>query len=164
MYRHNDYVKLTKDYLRSYPYYKQAVKNMTDDIEEIKVRLADESPKTPSYGLDTGGGGYSELNATERAADNRLHLERRCEQLQDNRRQLQIQIDKVDAAIGKLSVEDQEIVRLFYFEHLTHRDLAQRAFLSERSSKRHIQKATDSIALMLFGLDTQRDIFFLRGF
>ena len=63
MYRHNDYVKLTKDYLRNYPYYKQAVENMTDDIEEIKVRLADESPKTPSYGLETGGG-HSELNAT----------------------------------------------------------------------------------------------------
>ena len=163
MYKYNDYLKLTKDYLRNYPYYKQAVKSITQDIEDIKTRLSYESPKIVAYGSDTGGG-YAELNGTERAADKRICLERLCEELQENRRALQSQMEKVDTAMNKLSTEDRELVQLFYFDGLTHRALAQRAHLSERSSKRHIQKATDSIALMLFGLDTQRNIFFLRGY
>ena len=163
MYKHNDYLKLTKDYLRNYPYYKQAVKSITEDIREIQTRLAQVAPKIASYSSDPGGG-YKELNGVEQVADKRIWLERQCEELQENRRALQIQMDKVDMAMNKLSTEDREIVQLFYFDRLTHRALAQRVCLSERSSKRHVQKATDSIALMLFGLDTQKDIFFLRGF
>lgn len=163
MYKHNDYLKLTKDYLRNYPYYKQAVKSISDDIKDIQTRLSYESPKITTYGENTGGG-YKELNGTEQAAEKRIWLERQCEELRENRRQLQTQIDKVDTAMSKLSTEDREIVELFYFDKLTHRNLAQRIYISERSSKRHVQKATEGIALMLFGIDTQRNIFFLRGF
>lgn len=161
MYRHNDYLNLTREYLRKYPCYQQAVQSISEDIHDIQVRLSSESVKTPSYG-DTGGG-YAELNGTEQAADRRLWLERQCEELQANRRALQVQLGKVDAAMDKLSAEDRELVQLFYFSRLSHQELSRKFFISERSSKRHVRRATDTIALMLFGLDTQRDVFFLRG-
>ncbi|MBR2215979.1 MAG: hypothetical protein IJ849_09505 [Selenomonadaceae bacterium] len=162
MYKYNDYLKLTKDYLRNYPYYKQAVKSITEDITDIRERLALESPKTAKYSTESGGG-YSELNGVEQAANKRMWLERRCDELQENRRALQRQTEKVDAAVNALSTEEQKIIQLFYFEGLTHQALAERIHLSERSSRRRVKKATDSIALMLFGLDAQKTFFFIRG-
>ena len=162
MYKYNDYLKLTRDYLRNYPYYKQAVEAITKDIGYMQDRLAHESPKTAKYGADTGGG-YSELNGVEQAANKRMWLERRCEELQENRRALQRQLEKVDAAVNALSTEEQKIIQMFYFDGLTHQALAQRIHLSERSSQRQVRRATNRIALILFGLDAQQNIFFLRG-
>lgn len=161
MYKHNDYVKLTREYLRNYPYYKQAVKSITEDIAEIREQLAVESPKTAKYGADTGGD-YSELNSTEQAAHKRMRLEYRQAELQDNCRALRLQMYKVEDAVNRLPDEDIEIVKLFYFDRLPHQDLARRLCLSERSSKRRVKKATETIAFMLFGLDAKKPLFFIR--
>ena len=68
----NDYVKLTRDYLKNYSCYMDYVEKAFARCDEIDLELADESIKTTTYGLEQGGG--SELTPVERAASRRMKL------------------------------------------------------------------------------------------
>ncbi|SHI62342.1 hypothetical protein SAMN02745671_01190 [Anaerovibrio lipolyticus DSM 3074] len=65
----NDYMNLTKDYLRNIPYYKVAVNNMVDDIRDMEESLKDVSVKIAPY--DAMPGGHSDMNETEIKAASR---------------------------------------------------------------------------------------------
>lgn len=160
MYKYNDYLKLTKDYLKNFAYYRQAITSISEDIEDIHRQLATESIKAPAYGSDTSGG-FSELNGTERAAEKRIRLSKVSEELEENCRVLKRQMKKVTAAIATLPEEEQEAIRMYYMDHLNYYAMSERLHLSERSCKRRVSKATHNIALMLFGLTAQRDVFFV---
>ena len=160
MYKYNDYLKLTKDYLKNFAFYRQAITSISEDIEDIQRQLATESIKAPAYGSDTAGG-FNELNGTERAAENRIRLTRVSKELQENCRVLKRQMNKVTAAIDTLPVEEQEAIRLYYMERLNYYAMSERLHLSERSCKRRVSHATHNIALMLFGLTARRDVFFV---
>ena len=160
MYKYNDYLKLTKEYLKNFAYYRQAISSISEDIEDIRRQLATESIKAPAYGSDTGGG-FNELNGIERAAENRIRLTRVSEELQENCRVLQRQMKKVTAAIETLPEDERQAIQMYYMDRMNYGTMSEKLHLSERSCKRRISKATRSIAFMLFGLATQRDVFFV---
>lgn len=160
MYKYNDYLKLTKEYLKNFAYYQQAISSISEDIEDIRRQLATESIKAPAYGSDPGGG-FNELNGTERAADKRIRLTKVSEELQENCRVLERQMKKVTAAINTLPEDERQAVQMYYMDCMTYGVISEKLHLSERSCKRLISKATRSIAFMLFGLTANRNVFFI---
>lgn len=160
MYKYNDYLKLTKDYLKNFAYYRQAINSISEDIEDIRKQLATESIKAPAYGSDTSGG-FNELNGIERAAENRIRLTKVSEELQENCRVLERQMKKVTAAINTLPEDERQAVQMYYMDRMTYGVISEKLHLSERSCKRRISKATRSIAFMLFGLTANRNVFFV---
>lgn len=158
-YHYNDYIKLTREYLRNLVYYAEAVKNLTGEIEDIEKELGGVSIKSP--GLGDAGGGTPELNTVEQAVDDRVRLADRYQRLVFERARLQQQIDKVQSAVGKLPDEEREAVRLFYFDRLGYRCMARALYDSERTCRRRVYSATNSIAFMLFGERSERNIAFI---
>ena len=77
MNEYNDYVGMTKRYLKSYNQLRITAKNFDEDIEASKAMLQDESVAISRYGGEPGGGSGEfnpvELNTHEkppyRAAD-----------------------------------------------------------------------------------------------
>ena len=158
-YHYNDYIKLTREYLRNLVYYAEAVKNLTGEIEDIEKELGGISIKSP--GLEGVGGGSPELNTVEQAVDDRVRLADRYQRLVFERARLQQQIDKVQSAVGKLPDEEREAVRMFYFDRLGYRCMARARHDSERTCRRRVYSATNSIAFMLFGERSERNIAFI---
>ena len=149
MIRANDYVKLTKGYLRNLSYYRIAVVNMTDDIKEMAESLSDVSTKIASY--EQTAGGNSELNAVEAETARRAEQSIRYKEHAHALRKLQLQIKKLERCIAELPDEEREAIRLFYMERLNYDDITEYLHISHSTCKRRINRATKAIAVMLFG-------------
>ena len=80
MYKSNDCIKLTRQHLRNYKYYVTALENITEDIKCLELELRGQGIKATEYGSIPGGGG-SELNVTEQAAELRIRLTQEKEDL-----------------------------------------------------------------------------------
>lgn len=160
MYKYNDYLTLTKEHLRNYVYYKQAVINLTADVADIRNRLSDESIKTSSYGPALPGGA-GELNGTEHAADDRIKLREEYPNLAQSLNRICMLTRRLQENIKLLSEEEREAVELFYFQRLNYSAMSRRKHLSERSCRRLVSTATRNLALMMYGLCAQEDIIFV---
>lgn len=160
-YCYNDYLKLTKEYLRSLNYYREAEKNLSGEIEDIGRELDGVSIRSANAGSEVHGGG-SELNGVEREAETRMHLENQYAELLMERSQLQKQIGKLERAIGTLPQDEKEAVELFFCNRMSYADISVTMSYSERTCRRHVSNATKSIAFMLFGDRANRRVEFIQ--
>lgn len=139
----NDYIKLTKGYLRNLVYYQVAVSNMNDDLEEIRKTLGD--AKIASY--ETNPGGASELNGVEAKAEKALQYREKLEQM----RKLQVQVEKLERSIEKLPDSEREAVRMFYIYRQSYEEIMQSLHISHSTCRRRISNGTRNVSVMLFG-------------
>lgn len=148
-YRYNDYLKLTKEYLRNLKYYKEAEQNIRERIDGITQELAGVSIKS---GMGSGvQGGTPELNVVEMEAERRVQMERRYGELLMERASLQSQIDKLERAVEALPPSEKDIILKFFNYNMSYAEMAGTLNFSERTLKRRVSDATRSIAFMLFG-------------
>ena len=156
---YNDYIKLTRDYLKNLPYYEVAVANMTDDIKEIQVSLQDVSTKIASYEHNPGGSGTMTVVEAE--------MEKRSEQASAFKKQahelrkLQIQLAKINRCISNLPKEEKQAVNAYYINRLSYEDMAEHLGWSERTCKRRVKTATKAVTTMLFGHKAEANILFV---
>jgi len=160
MYRYNDYLTLTKEHLRNYVYYEQAITNLTADIADIQHQLADESIKTTSYGSDLPGG-FNELNGTEQAADERIQLRTKYPDLIRSLNRIRKLMQHLQENIKLLPEDEREAIELFYCQRLSYSAMGRSTHMSERSCRRKVSTATRSLALMMYGLYSQEDVLFI---
>lgn len=158
-YHYNDYVKLTREYLRNLVYYVEAVKNLNAEIEDIENELGSVSIKSP--GMSEGGGGTPELNTVEQAAADREELVDKYQELVFERAKLRNQIDKVKSAVSKLPDDEHEAIKLFYFDRMDYSGMMRIRNYSRRTCQRRVLDATRSIALMLFGERAKKHVAFI---
>ncbi|MDY3915735.1 MAG: sigma-70 region 4 domain-containing protein [Selenomonadaceae bacterium] len=160
-YRYNDYMKLTKEYLRNLGYYKEAERNISGEIQAIAHELGGVSINSALAGGEVHGGS-SELNGVEREAERRVKQEKRYGELLLERQSLQEQIDKLERALMALPPTEKDIVAMFYMSHMSYADMAVSLNFSERTLKRRVSDATRSVAYMLFGDRANRSIEFIQ--
>jgi RNA polymerase sigma factor (sigma-70 family) len=160
MFRSNDCIKLTKDYLKNYSYRQQAVRNIELDMQDLNRELADVSVRAVDYRPSTSSGA-SELNGTEQQAHVRALQEQEVKALQVNRRRLQTHLEKMENSLGRLPDDEQKILRKHYIEHYTYAEIGEELGLSERSCQRKANEATRSLAIMLFHDYAEQDVFFI---
>lgn len=162
MFSHNDYLKLTKDYLREYETYKAAVKAITQTVCDLRRGLAGQTIKTVSYDDVPGGGGGAGLNSVEQAAETRIHDEARLAALEQELERLKMQVQRIGFALAALEGEEMTIVEMFYFQRLGYAVMATRIHASERTCRRRVHDVTQKIALLIFGIRTKEKVMFLK--
>lgn len=155
----NDYLQLTRKYLRNYRYYCEAIKNLTQELDEIKTGLSAISIASPGFGA---GGGKGELNSTEREAALRIEQKNKYLELTNERTALQHQAEKLQSAMGKLTGEEQTALQLFFFEGLDYNAIVRLQAWSRATCKRRISSGVHKVALMLFGQRATQNVAFVR--
>lgn len=154
MREYNDYISITRRYLKNYNQFKISVENMQDDIkylEESIDRNMNIAAPISRYG-DEPSGGTSELNAVERAADQRMHMEKQLDALKLNVKELTLRIRKIDRAIDSLKKEDSEIIKEFYFDDYDWEFIGHTHSLSPKRARDRGGAALKQIAFMIFGV------------
>ena len=162
MFRNNDYVKLTRDYLRNIGYYRIAVANLDADINALVRKINEVAIKIPDYGPALGGGS-SELNGVESAVETKLGAEEDLQSKADDRKKLHKLIGRLESCIEHLPSDEQKAVRLFYIDRLNYGELACAMGWSERTVRRRVHAGTQAVAVMLFGLKADKSIQFVAG-
>lgn len=156
----NDYVKLTRDYLKNYSYYMSYVERAFARCDEIDLELADESIKTTTYGLEQGGG-CSELTAVERAASMRMRLKSEKADLQNKANLVKSFLSNLLWAIGKLDTEDKVLISKLYFRHLSTLEISKEMHITSRWVRMQARQAEKKLAVLLFGKAAEEEIYFL---
>lgn len=163
MFRNNDYIKLTRDYLRNIGYYRIAVANMNSDIKDLESQMQDVPVKITDYGPMPGGGGGAELNGVERAAESQIMAEDDYLRKTSEMKQLSRQIDRLETCIDNLPPDEQKAVKLFYIDRLSYGELAGAMGWSERTVRRRVNSGTRAVAVMLFGPKAEKTVQFVAG-
>ena len=158
--KYNDFIRLTKSYLREIDYYRQSVIMLQDRSEEMRTKLEAISAKIPAYSESVSG--HSELTQVEAEAGKRIEQERCLQRCLDDLRSLNRHIERIEACIDTLDTREQEMVTLYYRQKMTYEELAERIGWSPRTCMRRVQEATRHIALMLFGEKSKDNILFLE--
>lgn len=154
----NDYLQLTRKYLRNYCYYCEAIKNLTQELDDIQAGLRAVSIASPGFGA---GGGRGDMTPTEREADLRIEQKNKYMELACERTTLKQQTEKLQSAMKRLSKEEQEAIRLFFFEGMNHEAIARTQMWSLRTCKRRVNDAVHKVALMLFGKRSKQTVAFV---
>ena len=156
---YNDYIKLTREYLKNLPYYEVAVANMTDDIKEIQISLQDVSTKTTRYEHNSGSSGTETVveAETEKREEQVIDFKRQAHEL----RKLQIQLTRINRCISNLPKEEKQAVNAYYINRLSYEDMAEHLGWSERTCKRRVKTATKAVTTMLFGHKAEENIMFV---
>lgn len=154
MKEYNDYVGMTRKYLKSYNQLQITVKNLSEDIEACKAMLQDESVAISRYGGEPGGGS-GELNATEAAANRRMKIEAHAADMQRDKAEIERVLRKVDRALDGLSDADQDLVRGHYIDGDSWEHIGARAYCSEKWARDRGNKALREVAFMVFGVCVQ---------
>ena len=155
----NDYVKLTRDYLKNYSKYRDYVEKAFARCSEIDLELADESIKTTTYGLEQGG--VSELTPVERAASMRMKLKSEKADLQNKANFVKAFLAKLLTNIGKLDVEDKVLISKLYFRHLSTLEISKEMHITTRWVCMQARQAEKKLAVLLFGKAAEQEIYFL---
>lgn len=152
MREYDDYIKLTRQYLKKYNQLKIAVQNLADEIHAQEMLLESESIPSVRYGDDVIGGSSGELNVTEAAADRRIEAEKRIERMRQEKDELERILRKVDRALEGVSELDCDLVRGHYINGESWQALGDRHFCSEKWARDRGGRALREVAYMVFGI------------
>lgn len=151
MNEYNDYVGMTRRYLKSYTKLQITVKNLDEEIEAQKTMLQDEAVAISRYG-DEPGGGSSELNATESAASRRIMIENRIVDMECDKAEIERVLRKIDRALDGLSDGDRDLVQGHFIDGYSWQQLGNKAYCSEKWARDKGNKALKEVAFMVFGV------------
>ena len=143
MNEYNDYIAITRRWLKDYNLFKVTIKNMNKNIEAQQQIL--------EYG-DSPKGGGAELNAVEMAADDRIKRQQDIYEAMMNRDDIQRHIDRLDSAIDSLEDEDREVLQEHYLEGDSWEHIGHNRHYSEQWARKKGGKALRQVAFILFGL------------
>ena len=157
--KHNDYIRLTINYLRDFVYDKGAVETLASRITELKETLADVSTKIAGYEQPQGGSG--ELSAVEAEASKRINDEQLLNYYEKSLRKMRYHLFRIEKALELLGEEDRQAIELHYQNRMNYKEMAPVMNWSPRTCKRRVGESTKVIAYMLFGDKAKEDIYFV---
>lgn len=162
MYQSNDYLKLTKEYLKNLSYHEQALKNIKADTKALEYELSNITLPGVQYS-DEPRGGSPELSSVEKQAYVRDLKRQELTRLNVSAVRLEQHIHKVHDSVAMLPEEERVVIDLMYGEKLTAVVIGEQIGLCERSVHRRLRSAIGNLAVMLFGPVAAEDISFVRS-
>ncbi len=139
----NDYIRLTKGYLRNMVYYQVAISNMKEDLKEMEDSLGD--AKIASY--EANPGGQNELNGVESRADKAIRYKEHAKQVQ----KLERQVQKIERCIDNLPPDQKDAVKMYYLYRQSYDEMVSSLHISHSTCRRRVNGGTKAVAMMLFG-------------
>jgi len=156
MQEYNDYVVLTKQYLKNYNHFKAATELMGNEIKAIEQEMAlDVNPPISKYG-DEPAGGYRELNTIEAAADRHIRMQSKIAALREDMQSTRRVLDKVDGALQGLDWRVRLMVLDHYLNSMTWEEVGDKYHYSGKRAGEIGRNAIRDVALMLFGIKAQQ--------
>lgn len=147
----DDYVSTTKRYLKDYKKKKTALSNLKEELKEkTELQGMDVNASIAKYGTEPGGG-YSELNAVEKATEISLQLSKDIYNLLSEVGELTKHIKRIDTALDSLPEDSKQILTYRYIDGYTWSGVSDRAYISERKARYICENALQATAYMLFG-------------
>lgn len=129
-------IQLLQNFLRSYPSYKVAILNLRRSLEH------DITPKTTRYGHDKRSGIATKFSPTEEAFLDRVKVNEQIEGYQ-------LLVDSIDAALSYLSLEQQRVIELRFFEGRSIASISAKLMFSERQIQRLKKGALERLVISL---------------
>ena len=151
MNEYNDYVGMTKRYLKSYNQLRITARNLDEDIEASQAMLQDESVAISRSGGEMGGGS-GELNAVESAANRRMKIQADIVEMQRNKTEIERVLRKVDRALEGLGDADRDLVQGHFIDGYSWGQLGNKAYCTEKWARDKGNKALKEVAFMVFGV------------
>ncbi len=152
---HNDYLILTREYLKGYKRLTQMRKGWIAEMGDAERELASVPVATPRYG-DEPGGGSGESSPTERLAARRMALRERY----GVRERDVAEIARLDAllrrAFAALGEEDARILKSHYINGATWYDIGDELGYSYQGIRKKGSRALHALAQYIFGLKAAR--------
>lgn len=149
MYQSNDYLKLTKEYLKNMRYHEQALKNLRADAATLKHELSNEN-------LLSSSSAEKQDYVRDLKRQDLIRLENSILRLDNH-------LQKMRESLHQLSHDEQEILDLIYDKRYTAIYAGECVGLCERSVHRHVRAAVGNLAVMLFGTAALDEISFVRS-
>lgn len=150
----NDYIDLTKKYLRKYHVFQLTAKALEDDIkskENILSASLDLGAAIAKYG-DTPAGGNSELNEVEAACERHLKMEADVQNMKNDLSALQSRMAKIRTALGVNDDIVRHIVEDYYMNGYSWEQVSCMYNYSPRWCREKAKKAVRDMAVVIFGM------------
>jgi len=152
MREYNDYVGMTKQYLKNYNQFKIIIDNLTEEIKtQRQIAAVDVAAPAAQYG-DMPRGGTPELNSVESAAARHEKIQARIRRMETDIAALTRIISKVDRAISGLTEEDADIICAYYLKKQSWQQIARQRYMTEKWTRDRCNRAVKEMAKMIFGL------------
>jgi len=151
---YNDYISITRRWMKDYNTFKATVENMTADILE-QQKLLSRSDDLVAPIAKYGGmpqGGTPELNSVEAQAYDRMRREASIYRQILNRDEIKRIIDRIDRAIRTLPLEDQAVLKEHYIDGQSWETIGYARNYSERWAREKGGRALKAVAFVLFGV------------
>lgn len=154
MYESNDYIDLTKKYLKKYHVFQLAAKALADDIsskEELIQSSLDVSAAVARYG-DMPGGGNSELNGVEAACERHLQIQAEIESMKNDLAAVKSRLAKIDAALKVNDDVVRKMIEAYYMDGFSWEQISLTYHYSQRWCREKTKKAVKDMAVVIFGI------------
>lgn len=163
---YNDYEIATYHYLTRYEWIRARIKSLDLEITDKTAELHNfGGAKVPSY-TEQVGHGQTELNETERGAEQLGLLRDTLHRLNTDRRSAVNLLSRLDEVIATLSENEKIVVQRKYIAGYSWMQVAREMGYSERNCQRWGRKAIQRIAFSLFGQKAEqgsKQFVFLSG-
>ena len=151
MQEYNDYVTATREYLKRYREFEATVANLREEVtaQEALLKIETAAP-IAKYGTEPSGGS-SELNAVESAAARKIAIENKIERLTREADNINRVLRKVDRALDALPDQEKQLVKGYYIDKKSWRDLSIELYITEKWASSCGNKGVKRLARMIFG-------------
>ena len=145
----NDYMKLTRGYLRDYRKMEARIKAWAQEKADLLRELSDVPVAISRYGGEPGGGS-GDMTVVERQAETRGKLEAKLSLIDHNIGELRRVMKTVETAVRALEPEACEIVWDHYVERVEWNVIADRLYLSSAAVRQRGHRAILDVANTIF--------------
>lgn len=154
---YNDYVNLTKGYLKSYNQFKMTLENLQrekakdeeqlDRCDDIVASIAKYGPQATAK----GGNNVYGNGVVDRTAEKREKIRERIVAMEDDINVLKVIIDKIDRAFLAITTVERDLLQVHFIEKYDWTVTGQRLGISRRWAIEKGNEGLRKMALMLFG-------------
>lgn len=152
---HNDYLLLTRGYLKDYKRLMDMRKGWIAEMSDIQHELASVPVAAPKYG-DEPGGGSGDSSPTERLAARRMALQSK----HGMRKQDSAEITRLERvlrrAFDSIGEEDARILKAHYIDGATWYEVGDTLGYSYQGIRKKGSRALRNFAQYIFGLKAAR--------
>lgn len=150
MREYNDYVNVTKQYLKNYNQFRTTIENLKQGIEETKQECVPVAP-IASYS-DMPRGAASELNSVESNASANMMRMNTIIAMERDIERIEKLLDKLTRSIDSLSAEDKRLIEDVFIKCKTWREVSESRYISEKWAREKTNAVVKDIARMMFGV------------
>ena len=148
---HNDYIVLTREYLRRYKQLLKMRETWLAEIKELDAELATVHIASSKYGTEPPTG-EPELNATEASADKRLRISEQKQRRLKDCQEIERLTSKIQAGLDAMPEDVSSILTSHYIDRVQWDTIAYNRGYSYQGIRKRGSRGIKHLAEYLFGL------------